>query len=140
MGDRQGNERNRAAPGWYPDPEQVDTQRYWNGEEWTEQRAPLDNRSSGLPISSQTIRRIVGAAIAVLLILYFTGRLDHALYPVGLNLNECGKNGFGSVYCGDELTEYRNNVIQPIDEAGIEAENSLRELEAERETEELFSP
>jgi len=76
----------------------------------------------------------------VLLILYFTGRLDHALYPVGLNLNECAKNGYGSVYCGDELTEYRNKVVQPINEAQLEAEDSLQEFETEQETEELFGP
>jgi hypothetical protein len=28
-------------PGWYPDPEITDTQRYWDGAEWTEHRAPL---------------------------------------------------------------------------------------------------
>lgn len=27
--------------GWYPDPEQAQTQRYWTGSQWTEQRAPL---------------------------------------------------------------------------------------------------
>lgn len=27
--------------GWYPDPTQPDTQRYWDGDAWTEQRAPL---------------------------------------------------------------------------------------------------
>ncbi len=27
-------------PGWYLDPEQVQTQRYWDGEAWTDQRAP----------------------------------------------------------------------------------------------------
>lgn len=28
------------APGWYPDPSQPQTQRYWDGSDWTEQRAP----------------------------------------------------------------------------------------------------
>jgi len=27
--------------GWYPDPERDDSQRYWDGEGWTDQRAPL---------------------------------------------------------------------------------------------------
>ena len=26
--------------GWYPDPEQPGTQRYWDGAQWTDQRAP----------------------------------------------------------------------------------------------------
>ncbi len=38
MGEAQ--EQNSPA-GWYPDPNQVDTQRYWDGRTWTDQRAPL---------------------------------------------------------------------------------------------------
>lgn len=31
-----------AVPaGWYPDPQQPDTQRYWDGQRWTEHTAPL---------------------------------------------------------------------------------------------------
>jgi Protein of unknown function (DUF2510) len=40
-----GSERrrhvNQAAPGWYPDPQQPGSQRYWDGSAWTDQRAPL---------------------------------------------------------------------------------------------------
>lgn len=33
----------QAPPaGWYPDPSQPQTQRYWTGSEWTEQRAPME--------------------------------------------------------------------------------------------------
>jgi hypothetical protein len=32
-----------APAGWYPDPEQPASQRYWDGTEWTEQRAPAAN-------------------------------------------------------------------------------------------------
>lgn len=125
-------------PGWYPDPEQAQTQRFWDGEKWTDQRAPLNkDEGSGLAVKPQTVRRLVGAVIAVLLLLYFTGRLDHVLYPVGLNLNECAKNGFGSVYCGDELTEYRNRVVRPLNEAQRETQESLNEFEAEQD---FFGP
>jgi hypothetical protein len=27
--------------GWYPDPDQAQTQRYWTGQQWTDQRAPM---------------------------------------------------------------------------------------------------
>jgi hypothetical protein len=35
-----------AAPGWYPDPDQASTQRYWDGSDWTDQRAPMAVDSS----------------------------------------------------------------------------------------------
>ena len=28
-------------PGWYPDPEYQGYQRYWNGQQWTDDRAPI---------------------------------------------------------------------------------------------------
>ena len=31
--------------GWYPDPEQAETLRYWTGTNWTDQRAPSYNRA-----------------------------------------------------------------------------------------------
>ena len=31
----------KATAGWYPDPDQVQTQRFWDGNAWTDQRAPL---------------------------------------------------------------------------------------------------
>src|SRR4051794_32750621 len=30
----------KAAPGWYPDPEHEDQDRYWHGAYWTNQRRP----------------------------------------------------------------------------------------------------
>lgn len=41
------SEAPKAAPGWYPDPTQVDTQRYWDGANWTDQRAPLPTPKQG---------------------------------------------------------------------------------------------
>lgn len=49
------------------------------------------------------------AGIAVIVAaLYFSGRLDYALYPIGLNLHQCGRNGFGATFCGADLTAYEN--------------------------------
>jgi hypothetical protein len=39
-----------------------------------------------------------------------TGALDHTLYHVGLQRHECIQNGFGAVFCGDEATQYQNNL------------------------------
>jgi hypothetical protein len=35
---------NLPPAGWYPDPDQAYTQRYWTGSEWTDQRAPLNEK------------------------------------------------------------------------------------------------
>lgn len=31
----------QVAPGWYPDPQMANTQRYWDGGRWTEHVAPF---------------------------------------------------------------------------------------------------
>lgn len=57
------------ASGWYADPEMTDTQRYWDGSQWTEHRAPgsPDNSRSALPSEiwfgvGACVLMIVGAA------------------------------------------------------------------------------
>lgn len=42
----------KAGPGWYPDPELVDTVRYWDGDDWTEHRAPAGQQASTPPGSA----------------------------------------------------------------------------------------
>lgn len=34
-------EQSTTPAGWYPDPKMASTQRYWDGEGWTEQVAPM---------------------------------------------------------------------------------------------------
>lgn len=55
-------------------------------------------------------RWVVGALVAVVALLYFTGRMDPLLYKVGLNYTTCGQNAFGTVYCGSSLTAYNQRV------------------------------
>ena len=40
-------EQQLPLAGWYSDPEQPQTQRYWDGMRWTDQRAPLASQSEG---------------------------------------------------------------------------------------------
>jgi hypothetical protein len=54
-------EQPAATAGWYPDPDQVGTVRYWDGSAWTEQRAPAG--SSAKPMNPAVIAG-VGIALA----------------------------------------------------------------------------
>lgn len=38
-----------ASAGWYPHPEMTNTQRYWDGQSWTDHIAPLDTASPTPP-------------------------------------------------------------------------------------------
>ncbi len=48
--------------------------------------------------------------VVIVGVMYFSGRLDYALYNVGLNFNTCARNGFGATFCGADLTEYENRM------------------------------
>lgn len=65
------NEQPLPTPGWYPDPEQAATQRYWDGSGWTEQRAPLS--AGATSADTEAIAGvIVGiAGILILLVVLF---------------------------------------------------------------------
>lgn len=52
-------------PGWYPDPDQVATQRFWDGEHWTDQRAPL-SQSAGVAWNTRMVLGLVGAGLVIL--------------------------------------------------------------------------
>lgn len=39
-----------TPPGWYADPQMANTQRYWDGERWTDQVAP------GAPVSTPNVK------------------------------------------------------------------------------------
>lgn len=60
--------------GWYPDPTQTATQRYWDGSAWTEQRAPLaapalpqqSAERTTIEVSPRLVLGILGAIAAVI--------------------------------------------------------------------------
>ena len=63
-------------------------------------------------------KKVIIIAIIVLFLgaSWTSGRLDHALVNIGLNYNDCARNGFGATMCGDELKEYE----QRLNDAGID--------------------
>jgi hypothetical protein len=80
-----------APAGWYPDPDQVQTQRFWDGSAWTDQRAPLtDEPKAGSDddyINVEVTPAIIGvlAGIIVTVVAVFLPFVDTKGVPVGSN-------------------------------------------------------
>lgn len=65
---RRDPEAPSAKPGWYTDPDQPQTVRYWDGDTWTEQRAPASASSDlkySLPRSFLVLAGMVGAGALI---------------------------------------------------------------------------
>ena len=60
------NENETPQPGWYPDPEMAQTQRYWDGSTWTDHRAPAAPQVA--PGDSNLIPALIVILIAVIAI------------------------------------------------------------------------
>lgn len=73
--------------------------------EWglTEEQRSKRNRSNRFAIVAVSLILLLGY-------LWSQGTFDHALLPVGLNAKPCARNGFGAVFCGQELTEYNKRL------------------------------
>lgn len=56
----------RPAPGWYPHPSMAQTQRYWDGEQWSDQVAPAP---APAPQPTSTLKIARGAAIGLLAVI-----------------------------------------------------------------------
>ncbi len=54
----------QTPAGWYPDPEQIGQQRYWDGSEWTDNRAPGTQsppvKKGGVPTGAKVLIGVVG--------------------------------------------------------------------------------
>jgi hypothetical protein len=57
-----------AAAGWYPDPEQDETQRYWDGRQWTDQRAPAAAPTTSSRPSAPAAAWVAGIGAVIALI------------------------------------------------------------------------
>jgi Protein of unknown function (DUF2510) len=54
--------------GWYTDPNDATTQRYWDGQQWTENRAPLEKKGAKPGVGSYIVAvllPIVGVILAI---------------------------------------------------------------------------
>ena len=82
-------------------------------------------------------RTLIVVVLLLVIAAWRAGSFDHVLYNVGLNAKECARNGFGAVFCGQELTEYREQIARGKEE-GETAEHKIEEAgkTAERESQE----
>lgn len=88
----EGDETPWAAPnapaGWYPDPDHVQTQRFWDGTSWTDQRAPLiegtkTRTDDDYYINVEVTPAIVGVIAGI--IVTVVAFVDTKAVPVGSN-------------------------------------------------------
>jgi hypothetical protein len=68
--------------------------------------------------------------LAAVVTLWAAGIFDHVLVNVGLNAKECGRNLFGTTYCGQELTDYNEHLAEVQRKLKTEAASARRESEA----------
>lgn len=80
------------------------------------------------------------SALAVMVGLWGIGTFDKALADYGLNAHDCGRNGLGVTFCGDELKQYEENLKkldaemeQSAAEAKAELQKASEEAQAEAE-------
>ena len=89
----------KTPPGWYPSEGE---QRYWDGEQWTEHRAPAAEKKK--PVARWRIW--LGCVVVFFALggLWSVGTFDQWLARVGLNHGDCARNLITGAYlCGDEL-------------------------------------
>jgi hypothetical protein len=54
-----------TTPGWYRDPDRVGTQRYWDGERWTGEHAPVGPEEEYLTVTPRFLLSVFGAGLLV---------------------------------------------------------------------------
>lgn len=62
------------VPGWYVDPEHPGSERYWDGNLWTEQRRPTQvSTATSAPSSGFAITALVCGIVGIVLVIFFVG-------------------------------------------------------------------
>lgn len=98
-----GDARPAPDPGWYPDPDQPQTVRYWDGNDWTDQRAPDTDstktvaKEGSIPGSLMTLLVMSGIGALAALIGMF---LPAAEGPMGIPIqdNSMAQSGSWAVF------------------------------------------
>jgi hypothetical protein len=74
------------------------------------------------------LKALLGVAVAVLMVLWFSGTLDKPLSSVGLNKNACVQNAFGATFCGEQARSVCSTFGgEGCRDAGYDTSGSLEE-------------
>jgi hypothetical protein len=112
-----------------------------------DEQQPAEERATRRWHQRPLPRALAAGLVVLLLVGWRAGTFDHVLVNVGLNAKPCARNGFGAVFCGKELTEYRERIAngekqgkeasekieRESKEAGAKAERELKETEQRSE-------
>lgn len=91
-----------TTPGWYPDPDMYGTQRYWDGDEWTEHRAPVGTvapKPTGFWTLTRAIALGILIAVACITVLYSIAHANDGL-DCSLENVDRASNGQPLLDCG----------------------------------------
>jgi hypothetical protein len=104
----------RPAPaGAPPEPERPPTDAT-NEPNLAAEVAALRRVSEEREARSAKTRQWILAGLLILVLALFglweTGRMDTTLAGIGLNKNDCIKNGFGATFCGNDAKKYEQNL------------------------------
>jgi hypothetical protein len=61
-------------------------------------------------MNKKTKLAIGGVSLILLIAAWSQGTFDNFLWRVHLNYNTCGQNGFGAVFCGDDMKAYEKRM------------------------------
>lgn len=66
------DEQGKTPAGWYADPDLADTKRYWDGQQWTSERATRDP-APGIGVGTIAVGILVAAVVLWVIYMVATG-------------------------------------------------------------------
>lgn len=125
--------------GWYPDPEQAATQRYWDGAAWTDQRAPTKPPRKGLSRGGK-IAVVCGLLVLLVFLAYNTNVGKRALAYLGIE--DCYELTLtGNVVCGDQadkLANTREDLREDVRDIREDSREEMQEFDREAEADQAL--
>lgn len=116
MADDEKKAKPKAKAGWYPHPSMADTRRYWDGQKWTDNIAPMEKPKE--VVSDRSVKAIAGT----LALLFVVPAVLLTLIGPSYGVNECGS------WLSPEFSGYEISLESRI--AAAECEEKLNDRRA----------